>query len=202
MPRFLYPPPWRPPVWLGAALLLTIAGGCKKDEPKLPDATQHGANTFGCKIDGKVWTPGGATTPSGKPQKFTVYYSTARTAWSPATIGRFALNAYRENDDHDDVVLLAIDSLTGPGTYPLHERTPPYPSQTPYPNHGAFLVSRPGTASYITSPTHTGSITITRLDTAARIVAGTFSFTAGPYSGTTSTISVTDGRFDINYGSL
>ncbi len=198
MPNFLYPPPpWRPALWLLAVTL--AAAGCKKDDAEaLPQATQSGANTFGCKVNGEVWVPGGYRTSSGKLKKFSVYYSPT-PVWSPSTKGRFALTAYRENDDHDDNVIIAIDSLVAPGIYLLNTRTPPYPAQTPYPNHGAYLTSRPAAATYVTGPAHTGSITITRLDTAAHIISGTFSFTAGPYSGTTNTVQVSDGRFDINY---
>ncbi len=200
MPSFLYPPPpWRPALWLLAVTLATA--GCKKDDAEaLPQATQSGANTFGCKVNGEVWVPGGARTSSGKPKKFSLeYYPNDPAGWNPRLIGRFVLTAYRENDGHDDAVILAIDSMTALGTYPLNTSTPPYPAQTPYPNHGAYLTSRPAVATYVTGPAHTGSITITRLDTAAHIISGTFSFTAGPYSGTTNTVQISDGRFDINY---
>ncbi|MFD2786908.1 hypothetical protein [Hymenobacter rubripertinctus] len=49
-----------------ATLLLAALLGlsqCKKKDPdplsQLPPATQTGANTFGCLIDGKAWTPKG-----------------------------------------------------------------------------------------------------------------------------------------------
>ena len=34
---------------------------CTKDDPEagLPSATQTGANTFGCLVNGQVWTPKG-----------------------------------------------------------------------------------------------------------------------------------------------
>ena len=45
---------------LSIALLLMQ---CKKDEPspeeQLPAATQTGANTFGCLINGQTWEPNG-----------------------------------------------------------------------------------------------------------------------------------------------
>ena len=36
-------------------------GQCTKDDPEasLPPATQTGANTFGCLVNGQVWTPKG-----------------------------------------------------------------------------------------------------------------------------------------------
>ncbi|MBS1947911.1 MAG: hypothetical protein JST47_09105 [Bacteroidetes bacterium] len=44
-----------------AISLLSLVDGCscKKSvaEPQLPPITQTGANTFGCKVNGKVWVP-------------------------------------------------------------------------------------------------------------------------------------------------
>ena len=45
-----------------ATLMLLCAAGCKKDkasEDQLPPATQTGANTFGCLVNGKVFVPKG-----------------------------------------------------------------------------------------------------------------------------------------------
>ena len=40
---------------------------CKKEINALPDATQTGANTFGCLIDGKAWVPRGSGAMSSSP---------------------------------------------------------------------------------------------------------------------------------------
>ena len=50
---------------------------------------------------------------------------------------------------------------------------------------------------WITSAAQTGSITITKLDTVAGIVSGTFQFNAENDIDATKTITVTEGRFDI-----
>lgn len=45
-----------------ATLMLLCAASCKKDkasEDQLPPATQSGANTFGCLVNGKVFEPKG-----------------------------------------------------------------------------------------------------------------------------------------------
>lgn len=51
----------RPPLLLLAALL--GLSQCKKHDPdpvdQLPPATQTGANTFGCLLNGQLWTPSG-----------------------------------------------------------------------------------------------------------------------------------------------
>ena len=50
-------------VFYGLGLLL-LAANCTKKDP-LPDATQQGLNTFGCKIDGVAWIPTGTSGPGG-----------------------------------------------------------------------------------------------------------------------------------------
>ena len=53
-------------------LALLCAASCKKEnknEDQLPPATQTGANTFGCLVNGKVWIPkgfSGTGTPNPK----------------------------------------------------------------------------------------------------------------------------------------
>ncbi len=62
----------RPPILLLAALL--GLSQCKKKDPdpvdQLPPATQTGANTFGCLVNGQAWTPNGNDSTSN----YTVYY--------------------------------------------------------------------------------------------------------------------------------
>ncbi len=49
---------------LSAFVLLIVLFSCKKDD-LLPAATQNGANTFGCKVNGKTWIPDGGGGFSG-----------------------------------------------------------------------------------------------------------------------------------------
>ena len=49
-------------IFLICSLIISVTmGSCLKGlfDEKLPKATQTGANTFGCKIDGKSWIPDG-----------------------------------------------------------------------------------------------------------------------------------------------
>ena len=49
-------------------LWLPMLAACKKNELNaLPPATQVGANTFGCLVDGKAWVPSGKGLFSDKP---------------------------------------------------------------------------------------------------------------------------------------
>jgi hypothetical protein len=50
---------------------------------------------------------------------------------------------------------------------------------------------------WITNSTHTGSVTITKLDTVNNIVSGTFEFDAASTDDSAEPINVTDGRFDL-----
>jgi hypothetical protein len=51
------------PVFLGSLLLAVPY--CKKNKDQLPSATQSGANTFGCLINGKARIPTGHGAGSG-----------------------------------------------------------------------------------------------------------------------------------------
>ena len=58
--------------WLLAIACSAIFASCKKEhEDTLPPATQTGAGTFGCKINGKIFIPKGSNgngTPNPKVQ--------------------------------------------------------------------------------------------------------------------------------------
>ncbi len=191
--HLITPPPWRPALWLLAAALATT--GCKKKdpEPELPPATQTGANTFGCRLNGELWLPGGYRNGAGRELKFTLYFP-----YKGQFKGEFALNASRQNDRVDDEVQLALNAVDHVGSYALDTDAAPYPWALPWLDQGMYNSSKPTKGSYITSTAHTGTLTVTRLDTVAHVIAGTFSFTAKEIGGT-KTFSVTDGRFDINY---
>jgi hypothetical protein len=154
--------------------LLVLLAGCKKEEvDALPKATQQGKHTFGCLLDGQAFLP----TPS-------------HNIFQPITPlqGYFyrrviGVKAYGEQGQ----IYLALRDAFQPGTYPLGE--------TSTGNYASF--SR-GSGSFFTSSTRGGSVTLTRIDTVARIVAGTFDFSALDHqSGGTTT--VTSGRFDVAF---
>lgn len=80
------------------ALLLT-AGSCKKSaENQLPPATQTGANTFGCKINGVVYKCNGWWKPG------TLFLSEGVSA--AVGSGNVELNVLvKANDSHDKAIL-------------------------------------------------------------------------------------------------
>ncbi|SFQ82701.1 DUF6252 family protein [Hymenobacter arizonensis] len=140
-------------------------------EPKLPPITQNGSNTIGFRVDGQVWLPKGSFNfPSWK-----AYYSGKM----------FYITANRVGGDTRDQFGIGIDPLQ-PGTaqFDLAERNGVIAAFSPL--NDDFRVLAPGE----------GTLRFTRLDTVARIVAGTFEFEA--VSATTGkTVRITDGRFDL-----
>jgi len=154
-----------------AAVLLLAA--CKKDDPDngLPAATQEGKNTFGCLVDGQVFVPlppQGINTSSRDPLEASIYRTDLLVSGRGNGYVDFALrNAFR------------------PGTYSLGEtRT------------GNYAAHRISAGDYDTDATHTGTVTLTRIDTVAKIAAGTFQFKGLDFrSG--KTVTVTEGRFDV-----
>ncbi len=166
--------------------VLGLLISCKKKEIKeLPAATQTGANTFGLKINGENWIPQGfAGIPDSDLLKArllgTMLVITAQNFASTPTETEFEMKIY---------------NVTGTGTYLMNTNTS-YPGG---PTSYAYHVKRRLTPldEWITSAAQNGSITITKLDTVAGIVSGTFQFNAENDIDATKTIAVTEGRFDI-----
>ena len=78
----------------------------------------------------------------------------------------------------------ALRNAFQPGTYALGDT-----------NANGYAAYRISAGDYYTDANHKGTVTLTRIDTVARIAAGTFQFTALNRSG--KTVTVTDGRFDV-----
>ena len=176
----------------------------------MPAATQTGANTAGCRVDGQLWVAERTYLlfgPQGPP---------VTAKWDNASTGGPHLLLYFEKQLSDEARLhydtdltLKIPGITGPGTFAL--------DRTPNPNlwlgnvpHAVFTFNKPSPRrTHLTGPQTPGRLVVTRLDTVARIVSGTFEFTAAEgTSGLTGngtpvpggkTVRVTDGRFDCKF---
>jgi hypothetical protein len=172
-------------------VLALLLAQCKKRAPdpakpedQLPAATQTGAGTFGCLINGQPWTPSGNT---GTPN-FQVHYDPTYHG------GNLAVTAFRLLDEkgNSQVIGLGGDQLAQTGTYPLD---PSSTLQSPglY-NAGFSDDTKPSPCNeYLFQPTsRMGAFTITRLDRG--VVSGTFEFTL--LQPGCDTIRVTNGRFD------
>lgn len=170
-----------------ACVSVIALASCKKEIKELPPATQTGANTFGLKINGEMWVPQGFAGISAddllKARKLgNILIITAQNFASSPTETEFEMKLY---------------GITGAGTYLLNTNTN-YPNG---PTNYGYHVKRKLTPldEWITSAAQNGSVTISKLDTVARIVSGTFQFNAENDMDASRTIAVTEGRFDIKY---
>ena len=158
------------PVTIKLILLLfylNLAGcsGCKNslsDINQLPPVTQDGANTFGAIVNGKVWVPAGS---NGTPN-LSVNYDPGYA------YGTLNVGAYRRTDTvENDVTVLgfALDSLNNyqmPQSFALKPNSNIASDYDQYPC--VYAADDSSTKS-------SGSVTISKLDTVARIISGTFS---------------------------
>ena len=158
---------------------------CNKDDDtpiipieQLPPATQTGANTVGCLLDGKAFLPGNFNNSTNCFYQFVngEYY--------------FAL-ALRKSDDQN--ILIGIDIGTNAKqifqgeTYNLLEFT----------TNNASAAYIYGTFENFTNDVYTGELTITKLDPVNQIVSGTFWFDVEDTNGIIHQIR--EGRFDMQY---
>ncbi|GAA3976217.1 hypothetical protein [Hymenobacter antarcticus] len=164
----------------------------------LPDATQTGANTAGCRVDDLIWLPGydyidfmGARPIS------------ARWSKSPATGGHglslLLSKSIKGPQVHDRThVSLFVPDITRPGTFVLDQAANPQFGST-NPAYGGFTFSRAfPNQQLLTGPGAPGRLVVTRLDTISRVVSGTFEFSARQATTGTS-VRVTEGRFDCSF---
>lgn len=169
------------------SFVIVFFSSCSKEITELPPATQTGANTFGCSVDGKFWAPAG----------FGII-PTAPILEARFMPGKdFIINARNFSHSPNETEFeIFIKSVTAPGTYLLNSVTAKYPSQNA---NYAYYVKRKFTPQneWITSDQYTGSVTITRCDTINHIVSGTFEFSAINLYNSPQPLSVADGRFDV-----
>ena len=162
--------------------LLALAQCKKKADPdpvdQLPSATQTGANTFGCLVNGQAWTPKGSDGTSNYSIAYDVGYRQ----------GTLNISTYRyANSDANSKQLIIIysDSLKTIGNYPLVSDG----------RREALFKDRATGCEFFGGPYYRrGNLTITRLDLQAGIISGTFAFTL--YKPGCDSVRVTQGRFD------
>lgn len=170
------------------SLLAFAIASCKKEINELPQATDTGAHTFGAKVNGVMWKPQGfGPFPANDILESTV---------AGNDIQIWARN-FASSPNETEFYLL-IKDVTGTGTYSFNQNIPSHP----YPNTSyGYYVKRKMTPlnEWITSSSHTGTVTITRFDKINRIASGTFQFEAMNMYNTPELLSVTEGRFDVKF---
>lgn len=182
---------------LANAILFSLLSlvACKKKESAEP--LPSGKNTYSCQIDGQEFTP----------HLPPVILSTNRALEARRTDR--STGFFLQAKDSFNELAIYFSATQGVGTYPLgFARSPiPYPSNpnsygyyqknVPLPP-GGDPYNPPRPLRYYTDMTNTGTVTVTRFDTVARIAGGTFEYTARE-AATGQLVRVTNGKFDVTF---
>ncbi|GAA4044366.1 hypothetical protein GCM10022409_33040 [Hymenobacter glaciei] len=152
----------------------------------LPAESKVGANTFGCRVNGQPWEASNTRTLDGRVLTPTAYYQH----------GELRLDAFRRLQVEGPITTVSLRAahINGPGLYELGG--PADAGRT------AALATASRQLVYAAA---TGTLTITRLDTAGMhpVVAGRFELRttlmpeAHRAAGLPAEVRVTEGRFDI-----
>ncbi len=176
-------------VGLVVALLAACSKGAAPDVG-LPPATQVGANTGGCLINGEQFVASG-------------WGGSLFSNPTPPLSGGFAFDSVYRVELHGQyqgqrASLMLFVRNDQVGLHPLNKITQYWPQGDPLliASHAAFSFVDAGGDTYVTNAIHNGKVVLTRAEPAAKIGAGTFEFTAVSTSDPCKTITVTSGRFD------
>jgi hypothetical protein len=159
--------------------LLTSCTDPMPSEPELPPATMTGANTFGCKINGKVWVPS-VQSPGNKRLTISLENDNLQIqAW------------IERNNTFFETVSIDILDLDNKGNYQI----PPPPF-----NGKMYKADRLGSDCWHRVTPENSSIIITKFDLSAKIVSGTFEYLKmkSPCD-STDIVNITEGRFDMKF---
>ncbi len=155
-------------------LFAVIIAACGGSSPTGPSGPGGGSNVFSASIDGTAWSA-----PS------TAISSASNTGSIPGGIlftGTTTVGTQARS------LILSLDRIKGPGTYPLGVNTGT--------TAGGTLTMTFGSASWWTPLNgKSGTLTITSL-TSSRVV-GTFSGELAPLAGGTGNVHITNGTFDV-----
>ncbi|HRZ31585.1 MAG TPA: DUF6252 family protein [Flavobacterium sp.] len=138
---------------------------------QLPPATQTGANTFGCLINGKP---------------FVVSNTSNQTAIYQG--GVLQIGGGIDNSIMDKRISINISA-------PINLNTP-Y-DLTLFPNNLAIFVNNGEGCYYDYDHTTSGTLTITKFDQTNFIISGTFEFST--ITDNCEAVTITNGRFDLQY---
>ena len=160
----------------------TIFATCKKtttatDEPQLPPETQTGSNTFGCKVDGKIFTA------SGKGGLLS-----DQSVWGGASNSQASFTILSSNTTQKFNFSLSVNYNGSLGI----NYTSTYPYKGNFQDNSNSTI--PGnTNSFETDSLNVGKVNLKYLS--SDIAAGTFEMKAKNANG--KVIHITEGRFDI-----
>ncbi len=165
-----------------AILLFLTAAACNKDDDtspadQLPPITMEGKGTFACLINGEVWKWKGRNPWNGFPN--------LDTSYGPTNILRIQADRI---DNNIDQTFIIHEIISDTGKYILvFDTTSIYRDW----NH-----AKEDCIAYNVDTKQENYIRIIKLDTASKIISGTFEFTV---FNNCDTLHITEGRFDDFY---
>jgi hypothetical protein len=152
---------------------------CHYDEDVLPAITQTGENTFGCKVNGKVWRPQGK---AGTSSNFQPYLD-------PYGDSLFSIKVKKIIDSNlNSSINIGVYPIGGVGTFKINGNNGRV-KYTDYTNSCEY--------DFIPQKNCQATVIITRYDIPNKIVSGTFEATLNSDCG--ETIHITEGRFDVKF---
>ncbi|MBD2701838.1 hypothetical protein IC229_14395 [Spirosoma sp. BT702] len=160
-----------------------MANSCKPKEDPLPAPTTEGLNTFGCRINGKVWIANGIRNDQGPAAK------AIEVEFKRLSASTFYLMIHTNASTKDRVQLSLPKGVIGTNRLKnLYDD----PFAVYYDNQFRLFTSM---------ESNPGKVVISRLDTINHIVSGTFEFD-GQFIVNKEIVRVTEGRFDIDMDNL
>ncbi|GGE99366.1 hypothetical protein [Hymenobacter cavernae] len=183
----------KPILLLFIPLLLTT--GCKKEKTeleRLPVATQEGKNSAGFLLDGKAWLPAQCYVCSDSPIRGYSINTSRDGRILSLTFVRFP-----KDGKEGESLSFYLPHITKPDYFALDKVAVPLARTNPAnATLGILKSSSRYPVVFDTGPDAVSSVTITRFDTVAHIVSGTFDLTVQEENGS-ETHQLTDGRFDL-----
>jgi hypothetical protein len=171
--------------------LIILSSSCKKHVVKpvdqlslLPPATQTGARTIGCLVNGQAFVPANRSIIEG-PAMQCNYIFLNGGYYFLVSFNNVVNNLAKGVKVETDSLAIAQGQTYKLGTSANGSAD------------GEYFLLGTSNKDYITNDALSGSLTITKLDAVNQIVSGTFYFKAINAPG--DTVSVTNGRFDMLY---